>query len=346
MKLIEVPRPRSHIRMPSIGYGGRFTVELIDAQTKLVKRHLEFDNLITNVGLDSLLDNSIYPHKVTGDSFSEQILFCAVGTNSTAPAATQTTLGAEIAPAVDNRTKSNGAIPPGTVTYVAGSPDYWYRRGTWLFGTAQGNGNLTEIGLFTASSGGTMFTRQLLKDGGGTPTTVVKTSAEELRVTYEFRCRPAQADVTGTVTLDGVSYDYTVRPCDVDNANNFSWGGYISSGDFWNNSSANHASCYETQTLSAREGTGPSGSASACSSCAPSAYSAGTYYRDYTAIWQSGVGNFGLGVGSVTFLAPANTGSHASTWQISFAATTGGARIPKTNTKRLTLVFRHSVARV
>lgn len=347
MKLIEIPRPRNTIRMPSAKFGGRFTVELVDAQTKLVKRRLEFDNLITNSGLDALMDGTIPPGNVVQNSFgNDKNLYCAMGTDSTAPAASDTSLGAEISPAVDNRTRNSGGFPVGTIAYVAGPPDYHRITGTWVFGTTQANGNLTEIGLFTASSAGTLFTRQLLKDGGGSPTTLIKTSSEELRVIYEFRCEPAQSDVTGVVTIDSIDYDYTVRPRDADGLGGTSWGGYVTAGSFWNSTSANHAAGYETQTLSSRTGNGPSGAASSCSSCSVSSYSSGNYYRDYTAIWQAVQGNFAGGFGSVTFLASQNIGGHAAVWQISFAAVSGGATIPKDNTKRLTLVFRHSIARV
>jgi hypothetical protein len=82
------------------------------------------------------------------------------------------------------------------------------------------------------------------------------------------------------------------------------------------------------------------------SSCTFAAYSGGTYYRDATAIWQSGVGNFGLGVGSVRFWAQSSVSFVDRNLQISFASNPGGNRIPKTNTKRLTLNFRCFFARV
>src|SRR5689334_18541550 len=105
-----------------IGIQGFFTVELIEAATGRVKRRLEFKNLITNAGLDALNNTSV-------DTLINS--YMGVGTNATAPANTDTALGAEITPASSNRSNSTGGIAE---VFGAGpSNAYWYRKITRLF---------------------------------------------------------------------------------------------------------------------------------------------------------------------------------------------------------------------
>ena len=85
----------------------------------------------------------------------------AVGTDSTSPAAGNTTLGAEVARvAVTSQTASTN-----TVTYVA------------TFGAGTGTGALTEAGLFNANSAGTMLSRT-------TYSVINKGSGDEMTITW------------------------------------------------------------------------------------------------------------------------------------------------------------------
>lgn len=87
--------------------------------------------------------------------------YMAVGTDSTAPAAGNTTLGAEVARvAVTSQTASTN-----TVTYVA------------TFGAGTGTGALTEAGLFNANSAGTMLSRT-------TYSVINKGSGDEMTITW------------------------------------------------------------------------------------------------------------------------------------------------------------------
>src|SRR5690606_35179901 len=135
----------------AIAVEGYFTVELIHARTGLVKRRLHFRNLITDAGLDAMAG---------GVGISSLINYLAVGTGSSEPSYTDTTLNAEVA-----RTNNNGGF--GDSDAVVGSGDlveYWRRIRTRVFTQAEANGNLTELGFFSAASGGTMWNRQLFRD--------------------------------------------------------------------------------------------------------------------------------------------------------------------------------------
>lgn len=73
------------------------------------------------------------------------ITHIAVGTNSTAAAAANTALGAEVGRKV--LTVANGTLSTNTVTFET------------TFAEAEGNGALTEAGLLTAATGGTLVAR-------------------------------------------------------------------------------------------------------------------------------------------------------------------------------------------
>src|SRR5690606_24522050 len=193
----------------AVAVEGYFTVELIHARTGLVKRRLHFRNLITNAGLDALAG---------GATISSRINYLAVGTGSSEPSYTDTTLDAEIA-----RTNSNGGF--GDSDAMVGSGDlvqYWRRIRTRVFNQNEANGNLAELGFFNAAQGGTMWNRQLFRDELGNPTAITKTSEDQLRVTYEYRVYPPWGDVVQEIEVNGVPTEVVNRPLRV--ANNSQWG--------------------------------------------------------------------------------------------------------------------------
>lgn len=259
--------------------------------------------------------------------------YLAVGTDSTAPAAGDTGLIAE----TGVRTNDNGGFSD--VVGFGASNEYAYVQRVRLFEEAESNGNLTEVGLFKNSSGSPMWMRQLFKDGGGTPTTIVKTASDQLRVTYEFRVYPPASDVTGTISISGVNFDYTGRAANVDDASAWGSTGILLLMGGWNTSA--RARVYETQTLGTDEAE-PAGTSHAASSISYSVYSAGNFYRDCTHIWEPSAGNPALGVGTSAFGFVAATANPA--FQTAWERTSDGTRIDKDNTKRLTLVTRVSWA--
>ena len=320
------------------GLSGYFTVELIEAATGRVKQRLQFKNLIVDAALDALNNTTI-------NTFLAG--FMAVGTGAVAPANANVALGAEIAPSSSNRTNSNGGIAE---VFGAGPANaYWFRKLTFNFVETQGNGNLTEIGLFTAVSGGTLFCRQLLKDGAGVPTVVVKTALDQLRVTYEIRFYSPTPDVTvNPLAISGTNYSITTRAIHI--SDNRSWGhdgGAFSvfvgfKGDNANSTIAWNA--IDTNTLAASSGANPAaGSATVPTSVAKSVYANGNFWLDYTIIWDPGIANPVGGIGGVIMTAELNGNTTSVTkcqFQMAFTP-----KLPKDNTKRLTLVLRLSWGR-
>ena len=147
-----------------------------------------FPNLITNGGLDQF---------AAGSGFS----VCAVGSGNTTPAVTNTQLvalvGSTTTQAIISQT-TNGSSPYGTTYEIQ-----------YQFAIGGATGNLSEVGI--GSSTTSLFSRALILDGSGNPTTITILSSEALYVDYTFQVFPPLSDVTGTVVLNGVTYNTTVR---------------------------------------------------------------------------------------------------------------------------------------
>lgn len=113
-------------------------------------------NLVVNVG------KSFIASRMSGNT-SAVMGWMAVGTNNTAPSATDTTLNTEIARVA---TTVSGGTPSGnTVQYV----------GVYPAGVA--TGALTEAGIFNASSAGTMLSRT-------TYSVINKGASDEMTITW------------------------------------------------------------------------------------------------------------------------------------------------------------------
>lgn len=312
----------NNIEIKAGSVSGRFKIEKITASGERVAVADWFSNLIVDGGLDWL---------GTGNAH-DATKYCRAGTGATAPANGQTGLVSQLGSASDVGT---------VVQSTSGGVPVWYQSVTRVYTFAIGAvvGNVAELGTFSAATGGTMFSRALVKDTGGNPTTITILSDEQLVVTYEFRKYPPSADLTGTIsiTVDGVptNFDYVLRAANVDEtvATSAYWrtrnsiGGVTSSGNY-------AAMALETSTLGPATGV-PSGTASLATSQVLSAYVNGTFYRDLTVTFGIGQANFASGIGSVIF---ANVGGIETVdhgYQISFEP-----KLPKTSAKTLSLPFR------
>ena len=133
---------------------GDLHIVIKDALTGEVKVDRLEKNLVVTVGKDWIASRMV-------GTAANTMGYMAVGTDSTAPAAGNTTLGAEVARvAVTSQTASTN-----TVTYVA------------TFGAGVGTGALTEAGLFNANTAGTMLSRT-------TYSVINKGSGDEMTITW------------------------------------------------------------------------------------------------------------------------------------------------------------------
>lgn len=273
-------------------------------------------NLIVNSGMNA----------IAATNMDTNMSSAAVGVSATAPAVTDTALGSQLGTAV-----TRDSFPASA--YVAGPPDYWYRQSLYKFLEPNANGNLTEFGVF---NGVTMFARQLLKDGTGSPTVITKTSSDQLWITYEFRIYPPTADVASVVTISGINYDVTTRAFQVDKPS--AWGNYISLGE----TGALVVGTKESNVLLARAGVFSDYPANDGATVTNVAYAAGSFFRERQIVWDVGQANYATGIGSMAQLYGISTvTATVQMFQHAFPTT----KIPKTNTKKLTLFARHSWAR-
>lgn len=146
-----------------------------------------FDNLILDNGLNRI--GTLAP-----------LARCQVGTGSAAPVASQTALASSVA---------TTAVVQASVVGNEVASGYHYARITYRFAAGEAAGNLNEVGV--GFSNDTLFSRALILDALGQPTTVTVLGDEFLDVTYELRSYWPTGDVTGTITLDGQTYNYVLR---------------------------------------------------------------------------------------------------------------------------------------
>jgi hypothetical protein len=115
---------------------GRLRLELIRADGNRERR--EIDNLVVTSG------KAVVADRMKAAPAKNAMSNAAVGTGATAPAAGDTTLGAEVA---GSRTAVALAVAGAVLTYTAS------------LGPGVGTGALTEAGLFNAAAAGDMLAR-------------------------------------------------------------------------------------------------------------------------------------------------------------------------------------------
>lgn len=131
------------------------SIEITDTKTGEVIQKIRRRNLVVTAGRNLVRD-------LINETTDTGVTHLAVGTGTTAVAAGDTTLGSEqVREVLTKRTASSGSV-------------LW----SYYLSSTQGNGNdLTEAGLFNASSGGTLFARVV-------HTAITKTSS--IAVTYNW----------------------------------------------------------------------------------------------------------------------------------------------------------------
>lgn len=179
-----------------IGLAGKFTLAVHGGARGSVTL-AEFDNLILDNGLNMIMgsaNNS--PYGVFNDVF--------VGSGSTPAAVNQSAMVSLIAGQTADTPWSNGFVAA-----VGEARTYGYSRLTKQFGQGAAAGNISEVGI--GSSSANLFSRSLVKDSQGNPTTITVLADEYLTVVYELRRYPP-ADITTSVfaILDGVTTEISI----------------------------------------------------------------------------------------------------------------------------------------
>ena len=267
-----------------------------------------FNNLILNNGLD-LLGNRI--------SIGQ---YCQVGTGTSTPNVSQVTLDTELA--------YTALTTQGSATAPAPTYD---DNVIFTFEFLQGAvvGVISEVGVgpdFT----GNLFSRSLITDSGGSPTTITLTSIDQLTVYYQVTLTPTLTDATGSITLAGNSYAFRTRLYAIEG-----FGGLYPFVGSWAVMS-NLIAYKDDFALSTITGI-PDGTPTDTPNGAfyRGAYVDGTYYLDQAFAWNPAEGNDAGGIGGIIV-----DYVYTTKFQTLFTPA-----IPKTNTQTLTLTSRFSWGR-
>lgn len=291
---LDRPRFKGHFKLEAVGLDGR------------VRFLAEFDNLVTTNG-GNLLGSG------------NPLNACLVGSGNATPVITDTALQTFVAGTTATNSQNFAA--------ASSSPYFGTTTTQYAFPIGGATGNLSEVGVGASSSNANLFSRALILDGGGSPTTITVLSSEALFVTYALSQYVPLADVTGSITITGVSYAYTLRAA---SATSTQWayrpadaGGLSNSSSVFNG------------TIGAITGS-PSGTSGASSSTANNAYSAGSFTLSGTATWGLANGNLAGGITAALVQFGTNASSRGI-FQIGF-----GTAIPKDSSHILTLSFSTS----
>ena len=271
-----------------------------------------FPNLITNAGLDRLgAEAAPFPN-------------CQVGIGNTAPSVSDTQLANRVASTTQSSTTTGSS---------SSAPYYGWCRIKYRFDAGVATGTLAEVGVGWASTG-SLYSRSLIVDAQGPPTTVTVQPSEVLDVTYEHRIYAPTSDANNQVTINGTTYTFTTRPLDV-TGNSWRFRGDIhafsSSSATWN--------AYDATGLTASTNALPAGSPSAfVSAPSVSAYSNGTYYRDHTCVASTDGANVSGGIDLIVV----SFGSNSTAGRFQYLVTPA---IQKTSSQSLALTIRQTWAR-
>lgn len=167
----------------------------------------EFANLILDQGLTRMV-------QLDGPTPGTPIACftsCSVGTGNSSPSATQTSLDNQVA----NTNISELSVTAAGHNYEEG---YIWSRYTYTFGLgAINNQNISELAIGWGG-GSNIFSRALIRDVEGNPTSITILSDEQLIVTWEHRRYWPTEDIVGTIANvgnKGGTFQYTVRPADI-----------------------------------------------------------------------------------------------------------------------------------
>lgn len=311
LKIIE---PKEEIKMAS-RFSGEYKIEATNARTGKQRVLADwFPNLILDAGLDRVGISANY------------YAICYVGSGNSTPTELQTGLDAQVAGTstrISNSVTNSGAAP-------------YYAQHTVVYRFAQGAaaGNLSEIGVGWAT--GALFSRALILDGLGNPTTITVLADEFLDVTYRIRLYVPMNDVLSVVPIDGVGTQVLARAAAASSTSawlNTSDYGPLAGG---NPQGAPVLHYVYSGTIGSITGS-PGGTTGGASSMSNAAYTPGTLYRDWSVTWGINAGNVG-GVRSAMVYQGAD-GTFGRT-QFQFDPV-----IPKDNTKTMVLNFRMSWGR-
>lgn len=274
-----------------------------------------FPNLITNGGLDRL-GSEMYEGL---DVFK----YASIGTGTTLPANTDSSLQAYIADTLDSTL--DGGANYGAPTYSG------YRQVHHTYAQGAVVGNMAEVGLGWEPGGISLWSRARILDNAGIPTILTVTAVDQITVYYKIVAIPVITDISGTVTLSGTTHAYTGR---LAYAASFFYTGILSIGGLMAYTTViNPLNTYPaTSVLGAITGF-PSGQPVYGGFTSSANYTPGSRYRDSTIEFPPGYAVHPGGIGAIVF----GSDNGGMGFQYSFTPP-----IPKDDTMVMSLVARVS----
>jgi hypothetical protein len=316
---ILIPKYREIYRdifAPEYRASGHFRFTARSARYKGERYLGETKNLILDQGLLRLIG---------GGGISSG--YVQLGTGITAPANGQTSLVTYVSSISNFQSQVD--------SYVVGPPPYTQTVREYR-GTVGGNtGTFYEVGLGWASVG-SLLSRALILDGGGSPNPITVLSDEQLSVYYTFRWYPPTTDATGTITVNGSNYDWTARAAGISYAPQaeqlLSYGilGYRG---------IPYADLVYPAASTLGTITGDPSGVAIPSTAASTAYTSPNTYGEFISTFNPTVVPAG-GVGAMATRIYASSGGPTRGIQVSFTPP-----LPKTGTQTLTITTRASIAR-
>lgn len=179
---------------------GHFLLEAVKVDGSGSRVLADFKNLVLDQGIDHLLSNT--------DDAQGFNRFISVGAGTEPESPEQTSLGAKI------RHVDTGRGPGGmTQTVHGGSPFRISFAQTGSFGAGAAAGVISEVGA--GWNGTSLFSRALVRDVNGEPTSVEVLSDEFLIVTYTLDVYIDVVDKPFTLNFPHGSHDGILRPADI-----------------------------------------------------------------------------------------------------------------------------------
>lgn len=277
-------------------------------------------NVITDIGLD-------YIGNPTAQFTYDRIpYYFRLGTGTSPPLPINTKLDNQIAWA-ENQFNFGVSSSRNGYTYTS----------TWRYNFAQGAvvGNITEMGVGWESSntGNSLFSRALILDSSGNPTTLTLTSIDQLTAYYRCSMIAPTNDIVGNFQINSITYNYIGRAF---NLSSDGWGSNKPNSNIWRLSFA--AGGNALTGLVPIDGSFPPNVNDIFAWADYSDYIPGSKYRNFTLNVPVGGGNFSAGdppvIGIKTLFITTSGGTN---WQYEF-----NPPIPKVNTQVLTMAFRVS----
>lgn len=182
-----------------IGVSGKFKISVIRDGSLI--HSTEFQNLILDRFLSRWANGTL-----------STTVQCVVGTGTTAPTETDTTLTSQI-----------GAAKTGVANvasnYKTGSDYFASTRYTFTYSVGEITATIGEVGVsFGTISSGLIDTKTLIKDPAGNPTTVTLTAADQLVIEYYMIQKMPTSFGATAITVNGTAVSCTVETMNILNS--------------------------------------------------------------------------------------------------------------------------------